>query len=98
VLLSEQMLEMAHQSQWLQFEDTEQQRQKILTTIFEHNAITEMLPKIAHFMQQILDIDNESIQLSELARREIMHELSTLHSNGHAVSAYQENSSFEPIK
>jgi len=98
VALSKQMLDMAHQSQWLLFTETEKQRQKLLTQIFKHHAISEMLPKISDFLQLVLDYDNESLQLGELARSETMHELSTLHSNIHAVGAYRQLSSLEPTK
>jgi len=98
VTLSEQMLQLAHQSQWLIFEETEQQRQKLLTQIFDHQDISEMLPKIGHFLQQMLDNDNESIQLSERARSDTMQELATLRSNVTAVGAYQQLSCFEPLK
>lgn len=98
VSLSEQMLDMAHQSQWLQFEETEKQRQILLTEIFKHNAITDMLPKITHFLQQILDYDNESIQLGERARLDTLAELSSIHTNIHAVGTYQQLSSLEPGK
>lgn len=98
VALSTKMLDMAHQSQWLLFTETEKQRQILLTQIFEHHAISEMLPKIASFLQQVLDYDNESLQLGEHARSETMHELSTIHSNLHAVGAYRQLSSLEPTK
>jgi len=98
VTLSEKMLDMAHQSQWQLFEETERQRQKLLNQIFEHDAISEMLPKIANFLQQVLTFDNESLQLGERDRIETIHELSTLHSNVHAIGAYQQLSSFEPPK
>jgi len=98
VSLSEQMLNMAHQSQWRLFEKTEKIRQQLLTQIFEHDSITEILPTIASFLQQILDYDNESIQLGEFARSETLQELSTIHSNVHAVSAYQQLSSLEQLK
>ena len=98
VALSEKMLELAHQSNWILFEKTEIKRQELLTKIFEHDSINDMLPKLAHFLQQILDFDNESIQLSEQARSDTLQELSTIHSNVHAVGAYQQLSSFEPLK
>ncbi|VAW94096.1 hypothetical protein MNBD_GAMMA22-2143 [hydrothermal vent metagenome] len=93
--LSQNMLDMAHQSNWLLFEKTEQQRQKLLTEIFEHDDIHDMLFKITHFLQQILDIDNESIQLGQQARKETLHQLSTIRSNVTAVGKYQQFSAFE---
>jgi uncharacterized protein (UPF0147 family) len=98
VTLSEQMLAMAHQSEWLLFEKTEQQRQKLLTEIFSDSNVNEMLPKIASFLQQILNYDSESLQLGEQARIETLQELSTLHSNVNAVGAYQQLSSLETPK
>ncbi len=98
VTLSQQMLDFAHQSQWRSFEATEKQRQKLLTTIFSHQSVTTMLPKIATFMQQVLDFDNESLQLGNSARSEILQELSTIRSNVHKVGAYQQLSSLEPLK
>ncbi|MFV2059489.1 MAG: flagellar protein FliT [Gammaproteobacteria bacterium] len=96
VALSEKMLGLAHQAHWISFEKTEQQRQKLLTKIFEHQSINEMLPKIANFLRQVLDYDCESIQLSEQARSDTVQELSAIHTNVHAVGAYQELSTFEP--
>jgi len=98
VTMSEQMLDMAHQSQWLSFEKTEKQRQKLLNKIFEHPSIIDMLPKIASFLQQVLDFDNESMQLGEIARHDTLHELSIIRSNVNAVSAYQQCSAFEAPK
>jgi hypothetical protein len=98
VTLSEIMLDLAHQSHWISFEKTERKRQKLLTKIFEHDSVNEMLPKIASFLQQVLDYDSESIQLSEQARSDTLHELTTIHSNVHAVDAYQKQSSIDPIK
>ncbi len=98
VTLSENMLDMAHQSKWLLFEKTEKLRQQLLTEIFEHDSVKDMLPKISHFLQQILDIDNESIQLSQQARLETLQQLSTFRSNVTAVGAYQQLSSLEPNK
>jgi len=98
VILSEQMLAMAHQSEWLLFVKTEQQRQKLLTEIFSDSNVNEMLPKMASFLQQVLNYDSESLQLGEHARSEILQELSTLHSNVNAVGAYQQLSSLETPK
>jgi len=98
VALSEKMLDLAHQSDWIVFENTEKQRQELLTKIFEHESINAMLPKIANFLQQILDYDNESIQLSQQARTDTLQALSTIHSNVHAVGAYQQQLSLESPK
>ncbi len=98
VSLSQQMVNMAHQSQWRSFETTEKKRQKLLTTIFEHQSVSAMLPKIASFMQQVLDYDNESLQIGNQARTEILQELSTIRSNVNKVGAYQQLSTLEPLK
>ncbi len=98
VTLSENMLDMAHQSKWLLFEETEKQRQQVLVEIFEHDAISDMLPKISYFLQQILNIDNESIQLGQQAKLETLQQLSTFRNNITAVGAYQQLSTLEPYK
>ena len=98
VTLSEEMLDMANQSQWRSFEKHEKQRQKLLTKIFDTPDIAAQIPKIASFLQQVLEYDTESMRLGETARRETLKELLHIRSNVNAVGAYQQQSSFERPK
>jgi len=90
--LSQRMLLLAKQRNWNAVSELESERQIAITALFAHPKIKEELSDISTILQEVIDIDRESLLLGEHEQNNNSRQMSGLHKTKHAVFSYLDNS------
>lgn len=86
--LSQRMLESAEQGEWELLGQLEQERSRSLDSLFQHPQIAGELHTIAHALQQVVELDRQSIALGQQARDAMAAELNQQNQAQRAVRTY----------
>ena len=86
--LSEHMRDMSYKQDWTACIKLEEQRQTVMTALFEHDEITQALADIAEILEEVLYIDSESLYMCDEARVKEVKSLKDSKSRRKAVVAY----------
>ncbi len=86
--LSQHMCDMSYKQDWHACMELEEQRQKVMTDLFNHPDMPEALAEIAELLEQVLYIDSESLYICEEARAKELDNIKENKSRQKAVTAY----------
>lgn len=86
--LTERMMTAAQGGEWDEMTRIETERQQSLHSLFLHPNINTALPIIAAVLQQVIDIDKNSIALGERARHSLSALLDISSQSESAIRAY----------
>lgn len=86
--LSQHMRDMSYKQDWSACIELEEQRQSVMTALFEHNDLPLALEDIAEILEEVLFIDSESLYMCEEARVKEMNSVKESKSRQKAVVAY----------
>lgn len=90
--LTTAMRQLAQEQNWQEFARLEAERQRSLEYLFKHPDISTALQDVADTLQQVIVLDQQSIELGEAAKRLLAEKLN-LPSPAHgAISAYKNTS------
>lgn len=92
VRLSERMRDMARAQDWDALARLEQERQKSLESLFSHPHMPEGLEQIAEALQEVIELDRESIALSEKVKDDLGLALNRQSQGRRALRSYLRNS------
>ncbi|MGM0679979.1 MAG: flagellar protein FliT [Pseudomonadota bacterium] len=90
--LTRGMRQQAGESNWQVFAEMEQERQTIIEQLFEHPEMPGALHDIQHLLQDVIDIDRESIALGEAAAKRLGDYLGQRQQARQAMKLYRHHS------
>lgn len=90
--LSRNMRQRAGQMDWSAFASLESERQSVIEQLFEHPDMPHALYSISHLLQEVIDIDRESIALGEAEKKRLGDYLGTRKQARQAMKLYRNNS------
>lgn len=90
--LSQRMLLLAKQRNWSAMSELEAERQIAITALFSHPQIKQNLFDISSILQEVIEVDRETILLGEYEQVNNSRERTSLHKTKHAVFAYLDHS------
>jgi len=82
------MRDLSDKQDWNACIELEEQRQKVMTELFNHNDMPQALTEIADVLEQVLFIDSESIYMCEEARLKERDSIKKVKSRKKAATAY----------
>ena len=86
--LSQHMLDLSYKQDWIVCAELEEQRQQVMTDLFNHTDMPEALVDISEILEQVVLIDSESIYLCDEARAKERDNLQKVKSRKKAASVY----------
>lgn len=88
---TQQMHRLACQEDWQALTVLENERSQILTALFDHPALPQMLARIADTLRQIIEMDQKTMALGKQAQQALRREMELLNQGKRAVDAYLGN-------
>lgn len=89
--LTKAMRQFAQDQDWSQFAHLEAERQRSLEYLFKHPEISTALNNVADTLNQVVELDQESIALGEAAKRLLAEKLNLQTPMDGAINAYKNN-------
>lgn len=90
--LTRSMRERAETSDWQAFASLESERQAVIEQLFDHPEMPGALHEIQNLLQEVIDIDRESIALGEAEKKRLGDYLGQQKHARQAVKAYRHHS------
>ena len=87
--LTKAMRQFAQDQDWSQFAHLEAERQRSLEYLFKHPEISSALNNVADTLNQVVELDQESIALGEAAKRLLAEKLNLQAPAAGAINAYK---------
>lgn len=87
--LTKAMRQFAQDQDWTQFAHLEAERQRSLEYLFKHPEISNALNNVADTLNQVVELDQESIALGEAAKRLLAEKLNLQAPAAGAINAYK---------
>lgn len=88
--LSQAMLKYAESGDWESFSAIEVKRQAVVESMFSHPDISIYLSQVAPVLEQVIEMDTESMALGKVEMERLRGKLNTLQHGKHASRAYQQ--------
>ncbi|MCW9023767.1 MAG: flagellar protein FliT [Gammaproteobacteria bacterium] len=92
--LSLAMLQFAEDGDWESFSQFEIKRQAVVDSLFSHPDIGTNLIHVAPVLEQIIELDAESMAMGKIEMDRLRGQLNTMHNRQHASKAYQQTSGY----
>ncbi|MEH6651602.1 MAG: flagellar protein FliT [Motiliproteus sp.] len=89
ITLSEQLLELAQQGEWQQFEQMMQQRDKLITQLVAKDYPANEAGAVRHVIGRIKSFDSLTLPLAEAAKQQTLSDIRGESKKKKGVSAYK---------
>ena len=88
--LSQRLLELAKSARWDEMIQLETERRQLIDKLFSHPKIDTVLSNMSDLLEQVLNLDAQSIDLSVSARRDLANALNKggIHRSERVVDIY----------
>ncbi len=89
--LTKNMLLLASQGDWQNVSVLETERQASIESLFRHPSLPVAIAEISEILQQVLELDRQSLKLGSQARKGLVQALDQQSQGNRALQAYTSN-------